>query len=121
MTANRRIGLDITQLLQALEASGGRVTSAAARLGCDPTTIHYHLKRHCIRLPIYALSKVGEHSPVALAAARLQELRQRAVVIRDSHRISPQEKERQRRILAGELAQATLRYRALIKGGGDSA
>ena len=54
-----------------------------------------------------------EHTSLARAAAHLTELRQRARLIRDSQRLTPTQKDQQRRILAAEMMQASGRFRAL--------
>lgn len=54
-----------------------------------------------------------EHGPLAEAAAHIAELRQRAVLIRDSLRLNEAQREQQRRILAVEMMRASGRFRAL--------
>jgi hypothetical protein len=61
------------------------------------------------------MTEADEHSAVSNAAVRLQELRARAVLIRDSRRMSEAQKEAARRALAAEMAQATARYRTLAE------
>jgi hypothetical protein len=60
------------------------------------------------------MSESDEHDPVCSAAARLQELRARAVLIRDSARFTPMQKEQARRALAADMLRASARYRVLV-------
>lgn len=65
------------------------------------------------------MTETDEHSGVTSAAVRLQELRDRAVAIRDSQRLTPTQKEQARRLLAAEMMRASMRYRALANAAAE--
>jgi hypothetical protein len=103
--------------LRAITEANWNTARAAQRLGMHPNTFAYQLRRLGIQRPgqpsLRAVVLPAEAEQLGEAAVRLQELRRRAVVIRNSQRLTPPQKEHARRVLAAELLQATTRYRAL--------